>query len=67
MYSLITMIKYLKIKNNNIMKCAYTKPELAVITVNLEGNILIISDPSGAQSTGFTTAGTYVDGDWDID
>ena len=49
------------------MKCTYTKPELAVITVNLEGNILIVSNPAGAQSTGFSAAGTYVDGDWDID
>ena len=61
------MIKNRKINNYIIMKFTYTKPELSVITVNLEGNILIVSNPAGAQSTGFSAAGTYVDGDWDID
>lgn len=50
------------------MKTEYLTPETNTVDVHLRGSVLALSDPpGGAQTTGFTTQGTYADGDWDID
>lgn len=43
----------------------YMTPEAEVMIIRMESGLLTGS-PQGAQTEGFTTAGTYTDEDWDV-
>ena len=47
-------------------KIIYTTPRTDVMDIRFESGLLVGSI-NGAQSEGFTEAGTYTDSDWDID
>ena len=47
-------------------KESYMAPEAEVMVVRPESTLLNGS-PQGAQTQGFTTAGTYTDSDWDVE
>jgi len=49
------------------MKVVYTTPVTNIRVVRLDASLLTVSTPGGAQTQGFTSAGTYTDDDWDIE